>query len=285
MEPDTDSLAHGRDPLFACPRGQECSTCSKTFKVDARTHTGNRHYVHDKGERGGSMSVDFKRGTLQNNGVTQSSKYNRIEMDRGAIDWHSHPGSCLNDNMCALGLPSPMDLVNIIKGSLYGTRAHMVYAKEGTYVVQLSRETMSRLQADRRSIRTYLRDIDRTFDALHKMFLKHSEQSYRQYRQVWLETASQKGLVVHFFPGDTVPEIFFEYGCSFNDSPKPVVAKINIPDHLENMVLTKTRLRKSRPGYRAPRASTYRASRGRRRRRPGRYVLCRRKKGKKMRRT
>ena len=126
-------LRENSDELQSCGMGN-CKHCAVEFKVDHETHMKHRGFVQQKKEFGGSLKFNFRTRKLTE-GHVDSGAYNNISMSRGGVDWHSHPSHCLNDKTCALGLPSPMDLQNITLGVLFGTVAHMVYSREGTYLV------------------------------------------------------------------------------------------------------------------------------------------------------
>jgi hypothetical protein len=223
------------DDLQTCPNGKPCSHCEVTFRVEAETHRKIRSFIQQKKEYGGSLKFDFRRRVLLENSIT-SGKYNSISMDRGGVDFHTHPALCLNDDTCALGVPSPMDLQNITLGSLFGTVAHLVYSREGTYLVQLSSSLMDKLRASLENITLFFGDIDRTFSGLHKDFLKHQREPYKSYARRFRRLARLAGFNVRLFKGNTVPRIKFRCMCNLLTSTQTMVPNVTVPIELEEVL-------------------------------------------------
>jgi hypothetical protein len=176
----------------------------------------NRHFVHIQKEHGGNLAFDFRRKRLIR-GDLGTGKYNRIEMSRGVVDWHSHPRRCLNNNTCALGLPSPMDLGNIILGSIYGTSAHMVYAAEGTYVLQVKAPVLRIIRDSPQALGDFIAFVMDRFERLHRRFIR-THMKYNRYRMLWLEHANASGLHARLFKGDKTPKIRIFYDCHLRPS-------------------------------------------------------------------
>jgi hypothetical protein len=198
--------------IFNCTNN--CTKCHRKFVVDKVSHLANRQFTKDVIEHGGNMSLNLKTGQLVNSTMVKSRKYNQIEMDRGAIDFHSHPGKCKNDNMCALGLPSPQDIFNVIVGSLHGTRAHMVYAKEGTYLIRIDERLLQRLVSSPAARDDFQSRLYWTLEELHKHFVKNPKISYALYRRKWMLAARQLGINVKLFSKNRVPSFELEYDCA-----------------------------------------------------------------------
>lgn len=189
------------------------------------------------------MSLDLRTGQLKNAAMAKG-RYNRIEMNRGTIDWHSHPGKCLNDNMCALGLPSPQDIFNVIVGSLHGTKAHLVYAKEGTYMIQMEPKTLARLMQNRSQREEFEERLFWTLEALHKHFVNNPKISYQTYRRKWIQAAKQLGVTVRFFSKNRVPWLDLKYDCAA-ESMGVVTPSVEVEPNEENAPKKKSKNLKS----------------------------------------
>lgn len=225
-------IADTNDPL-RCPRNDgACKHCAVEFQVDPKTHQTNRGFIQQKREYGGSLIFDFKRRLLFD-GPISTGAYNNISMGRGGVDFHTHPAHCLNDKKCALGLPSPLDLQNITLGALFGTVAHMVYSREGTYLVQLDSKLVRHLKSCVETTTLFFADVDKTFSALHNEFLKRPNEAYKVYCRRWVRVARMSGFKIHLFKGNTVPRIRFKCMCDLLNSSEPLNPKVEVPSAIE----------------------------------------------------
>lgn len=224
-------LSQAKRPL-QCNGRAGCSHCAVTFTVDRAMHLKHRAFVQQKKEYGGSLRFDFRQRKLVE-GQVDSGAYNNISMSRGGVDWHSHPAHCLNDRTCALGLPSPMDLQNITLGCLFGTVAHMVYAREGTYLVQVDVSLLDKLRQSYEATSQFFADIHRTFGSLHHDFVEHTREPYKSYCRKWRRLARMSGFRVRLFAGNKVPQIKFRCMCDLLSSDKVVHPEVVVPTTLE----------------------------------------------------
>lgn len=210
--------------------------CNAVFMLDKQTHAENRDFTRRMREYGGNLAFDMKTKTLCR-GDIDHGKYNGIQMSRGVVDWHSHPARCLNNDTCAIGLPSPADLKNIMVGALFGTSAHLVYAKEGTYLVQVRASTLRKLQHDDREhtlLQRELHAIEKTFDALHDKFV-NSNMKYPQYIVLWMKAARKHHFNARLFKGDTLPRVHVYYDCHFVPKNKThFVPRVTVPHFLDD---------------------------------------------------
>jgi hypothetical protein len=203
--------------------------CHGTFTVDRETHLENRGFTRAMKEYGGNLMFNMQTMKL-GRGDLANGKYNGIMMSRGVVDWHSHPARCLNKKTCAIGLPSPADLQNIMVGALYGTSAHLVYAKEGTYLIQVRASFLRKLHTySSDAIRAHLQAIERTFETLHKHFVTTVTMKYKEYIKVWTKHARSYGFNVRLFAGDRVPSVCVYYDCHFTHRDHPFIPRIHIP--------------------------------------------------------
>jgi len=179
-------------------------------------------------EHGGNTVIDFEQKTVSE-GQSTTGGYNFIKLPRGLIDWHSHPGKCKNDNTCAIGIPSPADLKNIIIGAVYGTQAHLVYAQEGTYLVQVDMCVTQRLQKSPCAMKEALCIIDKVFMNLHQKHVDNKGANYTKYRHIWMAVAEYVGFVVKFFEKDELPMIPLFMCCGLDPSKHPQVERVIVP--------------------------------------------------------
>jgi hypothetical protein len=63
------------------------------------------------------------------------------------ITWHTHPFICYRENLCYIGWPSGMDMGSIVKAYRYGQVAHILFANEGIYILQLSDPMMTMVRS------------------------------------------------------------------------------------------------------------------------------------------
>jgi len=141
-------------------------SCGALFRFDPEFHAQNRAAINDMVEHGGNIQLDFDTMTIYP-AENKTGGYNFIQMPRGAVDWHSHPRKCKNRNVCAIGLPSPADMINITLGAMHGTSAHAVYATEGTYIIQLRRELVEALQSNPCYLHMYCKRCKIILEKLH----------------------------------------------------------------------------------------------------------------------
>lgn len=205
----------------------QCGVFTK-FKIGKEFHAKNRKAVSEMIEHGGNCSLNF--GELTVNGSQHTTGgYNYISMPRGLIDWHSHPGKCKDVDTCAIGIPSPADMKNITIGSIYGTQAHLVYAREGTYMVQLQRTLVKSLRGNPCKTKTFICKTDSVLSELHNYHIKHREVRYDQYQSIWLDVVKDMGFDVTIFKDDTIPivPLFFECGATHEEYKQ--MSSIEIP--------------------------------------------------------
>lgn len=132
-----------------------------------------------------------------------------------------------------------MDLQNITLGRLFGTVAHMVYAREGTYLVQLNSDIVNKLRDNYEAASLFFADVDRTFSALHEEFVKKSREPYKVYCRRWLRVARTSGFRIKLFKGNKVPRIKFSCMCDLLKSGKAFVPEVNVPSQLERVLTSK----------------------------------------------
>jgi hypothetical protein len=216
---------HSVGSLLKC---KSCTKCSGVFTVDPAVHALNRSFVGDLKEHGGNFAIDFHRKVLIH-GKLSIGEYNSLSMDRGVVDFHSHPRKCLNDKTCAIGVPSPDDLINILVGAVYGTIGHLLYAASGTYVIKVRPSLVKSLISSQARLRSYARKTRETMMALDHRF-QGGQMNYVTYKNEWLRLARKCGFIVRIFKGDDMPSISIPYSCYYSkQNQRPVLAEINIP--------------------------------------------------------
>ena len=106
-----------------------------------------------------------------------------------------------------------MDMVNIVLGAMHGTKAHLVYSHEGTYLVQVRAEILEELRKNPCYFQMYEERIKSILEKLHQEFLDANLRQYRKYIQEWLATSERLGSTVQLFPTNMCPEIPLTYDC------------------------------------------------------------------------
>ena len=153
--------------------------CSNIFSVDAKFHKRVRCYVKKTlKEHGGDTVIDFDHNKVLP-ATMQVGKYDRVDLNRGLVDWHTHPAGCLNRDTCTIGLPSPADMANVAIGVASGTLAHMVYSREGTYVIQMKYQVRSRLLTDPTYRTAKAKRSSKVFSELYHSMGEESHETYR----------------------------------------------------------------------------------------------------------
>ena len=200
--------------------------CSGLFTVCPQLHKKARQYMRTgKHEYGGNTVVDFKKRVIRSNGKVTAGHFTGIDMPRGVVEWHSHPATCQkSNNECTIGLPSPLDMSSIAKGAARGTLAHIVYAKEGTYVIRVRSDMRESFQqfGHRISGMVFADECMQRFEqffasvnrALVTTLHNRTSATYAKVRQQFIKFAAKQGFSVLFFKGATRPKFRLTYDCT-----------------------------------------------------------------------
>jgi hypothetical protein len=220
-------------PLQVCAN---CSKCTDVFRVDPEFHRRTRRMVRTSmREHGGNFALDFGHRRLIS-GQKAVGKYDQLQlMERGVVDWHLHPGKC-QKKTCALGLPSPDDLVNIAIGVQYGTVGHLLYSAEGTYRIQLVAQLQRIVQRSPDAMRRFVGKIQTEFNQLDDQFQESAAQNYKKYMRDWMKLAKRTGFTVRLFRKDALPSIRIPYDCHFAALGR-VLPTVDVPQELESYFL------------------------------------------------
>lgn len=208
--------------------------CTKVFTVDGSFHLRVRQLMRDAlEEHGGDVIINFDSNIILP-ASTQVGKYNKVNLRRGVVDWHTHPGRCLSDSVCTIGLPSPADMANIVIGVSMGTLAHMVYSREGTYLVQMTNSMRARVLASPSFQKAKINQVLQAFEHLYQVFNKvphetfHAVKSvpvpYSVFRRKFIELGVRHGFNIKFFRGNTVPKFRLFYNCEATKAGPGLVA-------------------------------------------------------------
>jgi hypothetical protein len=175
-------------------------------------------------EHGGDVIINFDSNILLPASM-QVGEFDRVNLKRGVVDWHTHPAKCMNSDTCTVGLPSPADMANVIIGVSMGTLAHMVYSREGTYLVQMTNTMRARVMSSGMFKRHKISSVLQAFEKLYKVYnrvphesframkMKKKPPTYSEFRTKFISTASTHGFMVKFFRGNTVPKFRLYYNC------------------------------------------------------------------------
>ena len=192
--------------------------CSGMFSIHPAFHTRIRKMVRDgSNEFGGDSIVDFREGIVYPSS-TQSGTFNSVDLKRGLVDWHTHPATCRKVDQCTIGLPSPSDLVNVLKGASIGTMCHLLYSREGTYVIQVREDVRQGLLKMGRVSPSTCSDTTARFHALFKQHNSSKAMSDAQYDKLsreYISLASRIGIRMSLHRGDSIPRFTLKYNCSF----------------------------------------------------------------------
>lgn len=200
--------------------------CQNYFSVDPDFHRKVRKLMKSaQKEHGGDTIVRFSEGTILPASM-QVGQFDRVDLTRGVIDWHTHPGRCINSGKtCTVGLPSPADMANILQGAFHGTLAHMVYSREGTYAVQVKLSQRGRVRSDSVFRARRMHEVNQSFNILYSDFSRTPHETFRagahpvnmsypSFQKAFMRLADQEGFCVTFFKGDTVPRFKLHFNCS-----------------------------------------------------------------------
>lgn len=179
----------------------------QTYTIDRHGHRRLRQLVHtSKREHGGFASIDHMKRTFTPviSNRTGTSTYNSVEFDRSIINFHIHPGTCLEYNTCAMGTPSPSDMKGILIGSRMGSIVHLVYALEGTYKVRLRKWLFKAVTTDKSFALWYTGFVYKAFDALYNAFdhAPVSHGAYDTFRKSFGTLAKKLGFDITLIHGD-----------------------------------------------------------------------------------
>lgn len=198
--------------------------CKATFVVSREFHAANRKRVGEMGERGGTAVVDWKSVEAGGRVVVREDEtvkggYDYIDIPRALIDWHSHPGKCKSRDVCALGVPSPDDMRNVFIGAFSGSLGHLVYAKEGTFTIQVSPSLLSAkrplMLADEKAFRKAADAVRDGFQRVYREYYDDRTVRYAEYRRRWVEEAARQGFKVRLFAGDARPWLRSAFECRY----------------------------------------------------------------------
>lgn len=214
-------------------------SCVQKFSFPEEIHRQNRRATLSMVEHGGNTIINFDKKTLLL-GERSEGKYASISMPRGVVDWHSHPRKCKDRQTCALGLPSPADMCNVLIGAVYGSQAHLVYAAEGTYVITVQPSLLHHARESNQNLKNFCRKIRTSLEKLHESFLKRQDE-YETYRDQWFPVSKQLGFDVDFFKKDTLPRISLHTKCGTKGS---FFAPVFVPKTVQSEVLRAQKVKK-----------------------------------------
>jgi len=205
-------------------KASQKENCNAKFTLADKFHKRNRKFTNDLHESGGNTTIDFKKHVISE-GKTSKGEYDSIHLPRGVVDWHSHPRKCLNDDKCALGIPSPADLGNVALGALYGTKVHMVYSREGTYEIKLCKLKVAKFIKDAKAFEEFTEALHHVFLGIHD---KYVEKPYKEYQNEWFKEAKKIGFLVKLWPKDNAPIIEMDYDCAL-EKQSPKIMDVELP--------------------------------------------------------
>jgi hypothetical protein len=195
-----------------------------TYTIDPDFHADCAKGVKHPREFGGIPLLNPLTRTIELGGKKVNSKqYAGIDMDRGVVEWHSHPAPC-HGNECAIALPSPRDIINVMAGSLDGVQAHMVYCNDGVYTIKVGAALLQKMRSG--GVCTLRKEQCRVATALTALHNRYAEspEIYAKYRKVWLKGVNQLGLEVELTPPGQRPRIELDNIVEHN----PHIPEVNV---------------------------------------------------------
>jgi hypothetical protein len=169
-------------------------------------------------EHGGDSNISFDSGLIARSTI-QVGKYDRVDLKRGVVDWHMHPDKCLDDSTCTIGLPSPMDLSSVVVGAALGNLAHILFSREGTYVIQLEAPVRRELHGDKEEAKFFSQYVGVAFEKWFKttgksLFEGPPGKGYAALQRKYIAHAKKLGFSVRFFKGNKIPKFKMKYNCA-----------------------------------------------------------------------
>lgn len=204
---------------------------TKQFSIDKDSHLALRKATRDMKEHGGFFAADLRTGKLVL-AKEQTGAYNKIDMARGVVDTHTHPARCLNDDTCAVGIPSPSDITNICTGSMYGSYGHCVYSREGTYFIQVPQPLVQKFTCDYKMFKEFNTKITKASDQLHEYFMKRKF-PYKTYTKEWVKLMRGFGLNIKFFELNKIPRFVLPIDAAVYGNQQVISKEITVPTNLE----------------------------------------------------
>lgn len=197
-------------------------SCQQLFRVSQEMQQTARKAVNAMTEFGGDVKVDFAKGVLHEGNTVTDDKYAGIQFTRSLVEWHSHPAKC-TETECAISLPSPRDVVNVLSGAVYGVQAHIVYSKEGAYVIQVSKELREKTTAQLPcSLRVEACRVAAALNSLHEEFMT-KKIPYTVYQRRWMTTTQKLGFLTSLTPNGTRPEVVIDFDCVLRERPAHII--------------------------------------------------------------
>lgn len=128
-------------------------------------------------------------------------KYARVPIQPShVVNWHSHPSKC-GKTVCALDIPSPKDMINIIRGACnYNTQCHIIFAKSATYVISIPRPLVNFFRAHpdvcnafcTRLMASFMRDYNEIVNDKRNNYASTKNAAAIRFRKRWLNKMRHK---------------------------------------------------------------------------------------------
>lgn len=120
-----------------------------------------------------SCKITAKKERLCNKQVTGSLKYKNGKNDSvmtplAVVNFHTHPLSCYIDAETIWGWPSGEDLAQCINFANDKNLTHIIFAIEGTYVIDVNKFLLHYLQTDKKLLNIIKNNIQEIFKLTHK---------------------------------------------------------------------------------------------------------------------
>ena len=193
---------------------------SMKVRINPRTHANNERLVRDEMvEYGGIMDLTGER-EVGYKGQPRKGVYNNVDVPKGLVQFHTHPAGC-QKVVCTMGVPSIEDLLGFANAVIRGdTLIHVLYSREGTYVIMLQPEVRRILSANNSAILQPWLDIVEESLAKYKVTHPVTYHTYDDWREGWIHKAMDEGFdIQHWAIG--VPPTLHIYSNRFDSTTTP----------------------------------------------------------------
>ena len=178
---------------------------SRRVRIDPRIHARNEKYTHEMAEYGGTMDLNPTTGLIDHRTVSSDGVYNNVKVPEGLVQFHTHPRDCQR-TVCTMGVPSIEDLLGFANAVIRGdTLVHVLYSREGPYVLMLQPEVRRMLQSNTTQLLPAWLDIVEEELAAYKIAHPVTKSTYDEWRHGWIQKARSEGFDIQHWRGGVPP--------------------------------------------------------------------------------
>jgi len=151
--------------------------------------------VNSKNEFGGNFFYDKKTNSLKiEDSTTVRGKFDNVTIPHGKFEFHTHPSLC-DGKICALGIPSPADIIIHLEDVNRETMCHFVFEKSGTWL------QISSVKLRGKGKKLALQGAMNRAHDMEKILIMHSATDPEsKLRKRWIQAARGVGICMIFVP-------------------------------------------------------------------------------------